>query len=163
MTDQTAPPLEQIVATDKKRKKAKERAAKYDADAELLSVEVINGMKAHGITTFTHKGWTTTYSQAEGIEYDAPEIIANLTPAQRREVCKEMVDLNALPADVRKAVIAALGGLSARKQHTKVTLDVGALSRAVTAGKVPLALVSRFSKKKTNKPYISHSGPKKAS
>ena len=161
MTDQIAPPLEQIVATDKKRKRIKERAAKYDADAELLSQEVINGMKAHGISTFTHKGWTTTYSQAEGIEYDHPEIIANLDQKQRRLVCHETVDLNALPADVRKAVTAALGGVSGRKRFTKVTLDVGALSRAVTAGKIPLALGSRFSKKKVNNAYISHSGPKK--
>lgn len=126
-------------------KKAKEKAK------EALTAEFIRrGTK--GLTSAS--GTVVTFVQAEKLVYDGDNLYADLKPKQRRAVYEENIDLNALSAEARKRVIAALSA-EERKAVTTYVLNVDKLSDEVQAGRIDAKLIAKHSEIKKNAPYVS--------
>lgn len=103
-------------------------------------------------------GTRVTFSQAEHVEYDPEGIWGALKPKQRREVFDENVNLNALPAETRKAVIEFLKETVEKDELEEVTtrtLNIDKLASAVQAGSIRAKLVAKFAKTVKSAPYVN--------
>lgn len=130
-------------------KKTKAEAAKLII-AELFTRRKVTSVESNNFGPFTR----ITVSQASHMEYDEDGLWKAMSPSQRREAFDTFVNLNALPSETRKRVIAQLSPTE-RKAVTTHRLNVERLSLAVQAKKVAAKLVAKFAEEKKNAPYIT--------
>lgn len=135
--------------TEADAKKTKTETAKQII-SELFTRRKVSSVESSQFGPFTR----ITVSQAKHMEYDEDGLWKDMTPAQRREAFDTLVNLNALPTDVRKAVIAALPAIERRKVTTH-RLNLDKLSLAVQNKKVPAKLVAKHAEEVKNAPYIT--------
>jgi hypothetical protein len=142
----------ELIQKVREAEKAKTAATKAAALEAALKGEVIAEMQLRGTRAIEHDGTRVTLVAPERVSYDEPGLFSILTPAQRRRVFIENIDLNALPAATRKKIIEVVP----KRQRADVTtrsLDLTALSLATQAGEIDQEMVASVSEVVPSKPY----------
>lgn len=145
------------LADEYEKAHAAEGTAKKDKRSITKTlVEQIQGLRKLGALESNKFGKFTkiTVVQAEHVEYDGDAIWKALKPIQRREAFDSLVNLNALPAATRKAIMATIPTDELRAVTTHV-LNVERMSQAVQADKIDAKVIAPHSEIVKSAPYIS--------
>lgn len=134
-----------LFALAQEREEAAKQAAaflseKTEVDQQLieqLQIRKVRSMESDQFGGFTR----ITLVQPEPVEYDQDGIKKALKPAQRRLVFDTNVNLNALPEEIRKAVIETIPKDALKAVSTDV-LNMDKLAKAVKDEKVDAQVVS---------------------
>jgi hypothetical protein len=137
-----------LFALAQEREEAAKQAAaflaeKTEADQQLieqLQIRKVRSMESDKFGGFTR----ITLVQPEPLEYDSDGIWKALKAPQRRLAFDENVNLNALPDDIRKAVIETIPK-DALKAVTSHHLNLDKLAIAVKDEKIDAQIVSDHS------------------
>lgn len=142
----------ELVQLARQAEKAKQKVEKAKQEEAALKKQVLDEMQLRGTKAIEHDGTRLTFVQAERVHYDEQSLYGLLTPAQRRMVFNENVDLNALPAKTRKAVMEVVPK-SQRLAVTTRSLDVSALSQATQSGSIDVEVANSVSEVVPSAPY----------
>lgn len=139
---------EEATEAESRYKQAKESAKKLIL-TQLHSIRKVKSVESGEYGEFTR----ITVVEGSHVEYDGPGLYKDCTVAQRRLAFDRNINFNALPAETRKALLAAVPKDELKAVTTNV-LNVERLSQAVQAGKIPGRLVAKHSEVVKSAPYI---------
>lgn len=111
-------------------------AKKKKGNASKQIIAELQHRKSSAIESNEYGGFTrVTLVAPERVEYNSDGIWSDLTPAQRREAFDTFVNLNQLPTETRKKVVAMLTKEERRAVTTHI-LNTDRMSQAVQNGKI---------------------------
>ncbi len=146
----------ELIQKHRERKKIEAQIDTLQKKVDAIKGEIIEEFEARGTKAIEHDGERLTYVQTTRVNYDEEGLRQDLSKAQQRAVFVEAIDLNGLPDNTRKKLIAAVPR-SQRAAVTTISLDRDALSQAVQAGEIDPEVVDAHSEVVFNKPYYRSS------